>query len=121
MEVNKSDPTDPKVAIVTGAAKRIGECISRCLHDCGYNVLVHYRSDKSVATGLINELNGIRADSAIGVQTDLTADNGPEALVSAAVGHWGNLDLLVNNASQFFPTPVGSISGEVIQLSLIHI
>ena len=111
----ENNESEPRVAIVTGAAKRIGAGITRTLHQSGYNMLVHYRSDKSVATDLINELNDIRADSAIGVHADLVSDSAPDELVSAAVDHWGRLDLLVNCASQFFPTPVGSISAEVIQ------
>ena len=55
----ENNESEPRVAIVTGAAKRIGAGITRTLHQSGYNMLVHYRSDKSVATDLINELNDI--------------------------------------------------------------
>jgi len=111
----QTDQADSKVAIVTGAAKRIGESIARHLHHNGYKVLVHYRSDQNLAIGLIDDLNNDRPGSAIGKQTDLARDGGAEDLVGAAVDQWGRLDLLVNNASEFYPTPVGSISVEVFQ------
>ncbi len=104
-----------KAALITGAAKRIGECITRALHQSGYNVLVHYRSDQNQAMDLINDLNRVRSDSAIGKQLDLTDDGSAENLVGAAIDRWGRLDLLVNNASEFFPTPVGAITAEVFQ------
>jgi len=111
----KPDTAEPAVAIVTGAAKRIGESICRVLHRSGYNVLVHYRADQSLALALINDLNNIRPNSAIGKQADLTHDGAAEGLVGAAVNQWDRLDLLVNNASEFSPTPIGAISMEVMQ------
>lgn len=103
------------VAIVTGAAKRIGEAICKCLHRNGYRIVVHYRSDPAAANALVAELNQIRPDSAVCKQSDLSHAGSPEDLVAAAVDQWGQLDLLVNNASEFYPTPVGQISPEDFQ------
>ena len=105
----------PKVALVTGAAKRIGAAIVRCLHGYGYNVLVHYRSDASAAGALIDELNAERPGSAIGKAAELNDDGMAENLVGACLDQFDRLDLLVNNASVFYPTPVGEISTENFQ------
>jgi len=78
-------------------------------------MVVHYRSDAEIALALIDELNQLRPDSAIGKQTDLTSAGFAEDLVGAAVDHWGQLDLLVNSASQFRPTPVGTITIDDMQ------
>ena len=98
-----------KVVLVTGAARRIGAAIARRLHAAGANVVIHYRGAESDAMRLEAELNGARADSALKVKGDLLAPVAPQALVGAALERWKRLDLLVNNASAFYPTPVGEI------------
>jgi pteridine reductase len=97
-------------ALITGAAKRIGAAISRALHASGMNIAIHYRSSRDEAEALCNELNALRADSAILLQADLldTAQLAP--LVEQAAEYWDGLHTLVNNASSFYPTPVGSIT-----------
>jgi pteridine reductase len=98
-----------KTAIVTGAARRIGAAIARRLHASGANVLLHYRGDEAAAASLEAELNAARAKSASKVKADLLAPIAPRSLISAALERFGRIDLLVNNASTFYPTAVGSI------------
>lgn len=101
-----------KVALITGGAKRIGAETARTLHDAGMNIVIHYRSSRQEADELSYELNELRENSAAVVQADLDDDNIYGQLIEDAVETWGHLDVLVNNASSFFPTPVGSITLE---------
>jgi len=98
-----------QTALVTGAARRIGAAIARRLHASGANVVLHYRGAEADAAALEAELNAARAASATKVKADLLAPVAPRSLVSAALERFGRLDLLVNNASTFYPTAVGSI------------
>jgi pteridine reductase len=98
-----------KVILVTGGARRVGAAIARRLHAAGANVLLHYRDSESDAMKLERELNAARAKSAVRVKAELLAPIAPRALVSAAVQSFGRLDLVVNNASSFFPVEVGAI------------
>jgi len=98
-----------KVAVVTGAAKRIGACIVRRLHKSGFNVLVHYHSSEAAAWQLVEELNQQCEDSALCEEAELQNEESSDQLIGAAVKQWGRVDLLVNNASAFYPTKVGSI------------
>ena len=102
--------TSPKAYLVTGAARRVGAAIVRRLHADGGNVLIHYRSARREAEALVAELNAKRPHSAEAHGMDLSATDGLQALVGAALGAYGRLDGLVNNASGFFPTPLGSIT-----------
>src|SRR4249919_361879 len=95
-----------KTGLITGGARRVGAAITRRLHAAGANVLVHYRDSDTDAAKLIAELNGVRPKSAATVKAELLA---PSALVSAALESFGRLDLLVNNASAFFPVALGAI------------
>ena len=97
-----------KVALVTGAARRIGAAIARRLHADGHDLALHYRSSQAEMDALLAELNAARADSAIALQADLAAFDRLPELVAKAVGHFGRLDALVNNASTFQPTPLGT-------------
>ena len=103
------DSLQGKTALVTGGARRVGAAIVRRLHGAGANVLVHYRGSEADAAKLEAELNAARARSASKVKADLLAPIAPRALVSAALDSFGRLDLLVNNASSFFPVALGSI------------
>ena len=103
------DSLQGKTALVTGGARRVGAAIARRLHGAGANVLVHYRGSEADAVKLEAELNAARPRSAATVKAELLAPIAPRALVSAALDSFGRLDLLVNNASSFFPVALGSI------------
>jgi len=98
-----------KAALVTGGARRLGAAIARRLHAAGASVLIHYRDSEADATKLVAELNAVRAKSAAKVKAELLAPIAPRALVGEALGAFGRLDVLVNNASAFFPVPLGQI------------
>ena len=98
-----------KVALVTGGAKRVGAAIVRQMHEAGYNIMLHYRSSATEARALAAELNLQRPDSVALAQADLLNISGLPVLVQQTVSRFGRLDALINNASSFFPTPVGDI------------
>jgi len=100
---------ESKVALVTGAARRVGAAIARRLHAAGASVVLHYRGAEADAAQLEKELNAARAGSALKVKGDLLAPVAPKALVDAALQRFARLDFLVNNASAFFPTALGEI------------
>jgi pteridine reductase len=99
-----------KVALITGGAKRVGAAIGRLLHASGANLMIHYRSSADEARALQDELNDLRPDSVALIQADLLDVGGLPSLVNQTVATFGGLDVLVNNASSFYPTPVGSIT-----------
>jgi len=101
---------DGQWALITGAGKRIGACIARTLHAAGANIAIHYRGSKGPALQVANELNERRDGSAITVGADLLDIAGLPAVVDEVIGQTGRLDILVNNASSFYPTPVGDIT-----------
>ena len=96
-----------KVALVTGAARRIGAAIARRLHAGGYDLALHYRSSQAEMDALLAELDSARAGSAIALQADLAEFDRLPELIAQTVGRFGRLDALVNNASAFYPTPIG--------------
>ncbi len=99
-----------RVVLITGGARRVGAAIARALHAAGARVLLHYRSSADEAETLAAQLRVARPDSAATHGADLLDPDAPGALVRAAVDRFGRLDLLVNNASSFYPTPIGSIT-----------
>ena len=103
------DALQGKTVLVTGAARRIGAAIARRLHAAGANVVLHYRGAEAEAASLEAELNALRAASAVKLKADLMAPIAPRVLVSASLERFGRLDVLVNNASTFYPTALGSI------------
>ncbi len=100
------------VALVTGSARRIGATIVRTLHADGMRVIIHYRGSQQEAQALATELNQIRPDSAHLLQADLDEPDAVRALAADAISAFGRLDLLVNNASSFYPTPVDTASDD---------
>jgi pteridine reductase len=101
-----------KFALITGAARRIGAAIADMLHDHGVNVAIHYRGSEEQAVALCARLEQRRPDSARIFKADLAASGAPERLVDAVTDWSGQLDILVNNASSFYPTPFGTITEE---------
>ncbi|MDH4106853.1 MAG: pteridine reductase [Gammaproteobacteria bacterium] len=99
-----------KRALVTGAARRIGAAIARRLHSDGARVGIHYRRSSAAAEVLCDELNAIRPDSARMFRADLARTASLQDLVDEFVGWCGGLEILVNNASSFYPTPIGTVT-----------
>ena len=99
-----------KVVLVTGGAKRVGAAIVRRLHREGADVMLHYRGSEREANALRSELNAARANSVALVKADLLDLAGLAEIVRNAVNRFDRLDALVNNASTFFPTPVGEMT-----------
>lgn len=97
--------TEP-VALITGAARRIGAEISHTLHDAGYRVVLHYHTSSAEVTQLAQALNEKRKDSALCLQADLSQISQVKQLAQQALARWQRMDLLVNNASCFYPTPL---------------
>jgi pteridine reductase len=108
----KDAPLAGRTALVTGGARRVGAAIARALHGAGANVVLHYRSSATEAEALAAELGAARARSVELVQADLLDIPKLPALVQAATSAFGSLDVLVNNASSFYPTPLGEITPE---------
>ncbi|KAI8500165.1 hypothetical protein Bbelb_217310 [Branchiostoma belcheri] len=101
---------DVPVAIVTGSSQRLGACTVKHLHQAGYNVIIHYRKSQAQAEEFAQSLNRVRPDSAVTLQADFSkgdTEKMAKELIGAAAQKWGRLDVLVNNASDFFPTPWG--------------
>ena len=97
------------VVLVTGAARRIGAAVARHLHEQGYAVAIHYRQSKSDAEALANELCATRPGSAIAMGAELASAADCARRVDEAAGWGGRLDAVVNNASSFFRTPLGTV------------
>lgn len=105
-------PANEKIVLITGGAKRVGAATCRMLHARGARLMVHYRSSQVEAQALADELNRQRADSCALVQGDLLQIERLPLLVEATLKRYGRLDVLVNNASSFYPTEVGQITAE---------
>ncbi len=103
---------DGKVVLVTGAARRIGAAIVTRLQQNGARVAIHYRGSADEAEALAARLNAEREDSATTIQADLLDTAALPGLIERVVDWGGRLDVLVNNASTFYPTPVGEITEE---------
>jgi pteridine reductase len=99
-----------KVVLITGAAHRIGATTARMLHAEGMNILLHYRHSRDAAESLQTELNAMRTDSVHLIQADLHDSARLPALVEQAIQIWGRLDVLINNASSFYATPIGTVT-----------
>lgn len=98
-----------KVVLVTGGAKRVGAAICRRLHAAGARIAVHYRNSAQQALALQNELNALRPESALAFQADLLDPDALQQLVHEVVEKFGRLDVLVNNASSFYATPLAEV------------
>ncbi len=100
---------DGKTALVTGAARRLGARTAETLHQNGANIIIHYRGSRAAAEERVAALNARRPGSAIALQADLLHADQIERLAREACAAFGRLDILVNNASSFYPTPLGRI------------
>ncbi len=106
----QTETGDAKCALVTGGSKRIGATTVTLLHQAGYNVIIHCRLSRQAADELAATLNDKRSDSAKVIQADLNNETIYSSLIEQAFQCWNRLDVLINNASSFYPTPIGSIT-----------
>lgn len=106
------NPPDQPVVLITGAGKRVGAATARRLHARGWSLLLHCRSSLIATEALAAECNALRPDSARVLVADLDQAADVQRLAHEAMAAWGQLDALVNNASSFFPTPMGTASDD---------
>ena len=101
-----------KIVLITGGAKRVGAAICRELHACGANIMIHYKSSVNEARALQAELNLQRPNSVAIIQGDLLNVAIAPSLVHETIKHFGRLDVLINNASTYYPTELSQINEE---------
>jgi pteridine reductase len=99
-----------RTVLITGGARRVGAAIARELHAAGANLVIHYRKSGGDAGTLADQLNATRPQSAATIQADLLEVARLPSLVEFTERTFGGLDVLVNNASTFYPTRVGEIT-----------
>jgi pteridine reductase len=99
-----------KTVLITGAARHIGACIARYLHAAGMDIVIHFNNSAFDAGSLATELNTTRPGSVVTVQADLLDEGTSMAVIKAAADHNGHIDVLINNASCFYPTPLNEIT-----------
>lgn len=102
-----SDAPARPVALITGGGRRVGAVIARTLHGAGYDLALHYRHSADAARVLADELDQQRPGGTLLVHAELAELDTLPALVTTVLARYGRLDALVNNASAFYPTPVG--------------
>jgi pteridine reductase len=105
-------PLAGKTVLITGGARRVGATLARTLHAAGANVVIHYRRSSSEAVRLAKDLNDERRHSAALVQANLLETDELRVLSEAVLEAFGQLDVLINNASSFYPTPIGEVTTE---------
>ena len=106
--MSRTDSSNSRpTALVTGAAARIGASIASRLHERGCDLVLHYNSNRSGAERLAAELNEVRPGSVASLQADLSTPSGVDKLAGGVRSAFARLDVLVNNASRFYPTPIG--------------
>jgi pteridine reductase len=106
----QKNPLAAKVALITGAARRIGAEIALSLHEAGMNVVLHYHASEEEAVRLCKRLNKVRPHSAVAISADLNEIESGVDLVNQAAATWQRLDVLVNNASRFYKTALGNVT-----------
>ncbi|MCN4145011.1 MAG: pteridine reductase [Thiohalomonas sp.] len=108
-EMLKNDLTD-KVALITGGSQRVGAMTARLLHAAGANLILHYRHSRQSALELQTELNDKRNNSVILIQAELLETVKLKGIITKSIEQWGRMDILINNASSFYPTPMGTVT-----------
>lgn len=99
-----------KIALITGAVRRIGADIARTLHDAGYGVVLHYHQSEDVAVNLTKTLNNLRPDSAWMIKADFQSMDDVDSLIKQTLDVTNRLDVLINNASEFYTTPMSTVT-----------
>ena len=112
MTPDNRESLEGRWALVTGAARRIGAVIAEALHQAGAGVIIHCFNSADAADALAERLNAERAGSALTAQCDLRDTSKLDRMMADVVDRSGRLDVLINNASSFYPTPAGSITAE---------
>jgi pteridine reductase len=107
---NATSSMQGRIVLITGGARRVGAAMARTFHAAGASLFIHYRSSAAQARQLIAELEAARPGSTGSFAAKLEEPQAPERLMQAVLERFGRLDVLVNNASSFFPTPVGEIT-----------
>lgn len=102
--------THRPVALITGAARRVGAVIARTLHAADYDLALHHRGSQAEMDTLCAELQAQRPHSTLVLQAELAEFDRLPGLIAGIIDHYGRLDALVNNASAFFPTPIGGVT-----------
>jgi pteridine reductase len=108
-EAARRPPLAGKAALITGAARRVGAAMARALHSAGADVVLHYHSSADEAAAVAQDLNSERPGSATLAACDLLDGAAVKELARTAAAAFGGLDILINNASSFYPTPLGDI------------
>ena len=101
-----------KTILITGAAKRIGKEIALTFSQMGWNIIIHYNSSKKDAQDLADQINSHNLNSAKIIQANLDISSDVQRLVDESKLCFDSIDVLVNNASTFYPTPIDDISEE---------
>ena len=99
----------PKILLITGAARRIGAAIATLFHARGYDVVIHFNTSAQQAKALVDGFNTLRPNSACCLQADLGAVSAVHDLATAALAWRGGVDVLINNASRFYPGALGGV------------
>ena len=99
-----------KTILITGAAKRIGKEMARAFFDRGWDIVIHFNNSIEDAQSLADQMNAQRSNSALIIQANLDHAKDIEKLADLALSKNGRIDALINNASTFYPTPVGTFS-----------
>ncbi|MGC1854106.1 MAG: pteridine reductase [Candidatus Aquirickettsiella sp.] len=102
-----------KVVLITGAGKRVGAAIAQHCHQLGMRLAIHYRESAQQASALCASFNQQRPDSAIALGADLRDTDKLEGLIEPVISKWGQLDVLINNASSFYPMPLAKVTPSV--------
>jgi pteridine reductase len=110
MNAAQASNLDGHVILITGGARRVGAVVARHLHAAGATLAIHYRASATDAARLVAAMNAARPHSAMAYAADLSDCDALPGVIDAAVSRFGRLDVLINNASSFFPTPMGSIT-----------
>lgn len=106
MKISTQQNHDSRVCLLTGASKRLGACTAKKFHDQGFSVIIHYNSSKDEADALVAGFNALRIGSALCLQANLTDHAQVQSLARRALDCYQRVDVLVNNASAFYPTPL---------------